>query len=108
MLTSCSGWFQPLPPHDHWRLHNSKILFPTSDPQRINKYLDRREKDMSDCGMDYVVGESDNPEVNLCLEKKGWYLEGGPICEEKQCGIVQYVSNGEKNIASLMLSLGSN
>jgi len=64
-------------------LHNSKILFPTSDPQRINKYLDRREKDMSDCGMDYVVGESDNPEVNLCLEKKGWYLEGGPICEEK-------------------------
>jgi len=83
LLTSCSGWFQPLPPHDHWRLHNSKILFPTSDPQRINKYLDRREKDMSDCGMDYVVGESDNPEVNLCLEKKGWYLEGGPICEEK-------------------------
>ena len=83
LLTSCSGWFQPLPPHDHWRLHNSKILFPTSDPQRINKYLGRREKDMSDCDMDFVIGESDNPEVNLCLEKKGWYLEGGPICEEK-------------------------
>lgn len=70
-LFGCSfGGFQPPPPHDHWRLHNSKILFPTSDPQRINKYLDRREKDMSDCGMDYVTGESDNAEVNLCLESK--------------------------------------
>ena len=46
-INACSfGGFQPPPPHDHWRLHNSKILFPTSDPQRINKYLDRREKDM--------------------------------------------------------------
>ena len=33
--------------------------------------------------MDFVSDESDNPEVNLCLEKKGWYLEGGPLCEEK-------------------------
>jgi len=33
--------------------------------------------------MDFVVGESVNPEVNLCLEKKGWYLEGGPVCEER-------------------------
>ena len=80
-INACSfGGFQP-PPYYNWRLHNSKILFPTSDPQRINKYLDRREKDMSDCGMDYVVGESDDPEVNLCLEKKGWYLKGGPVCE---------------------------
>ena len=83
LLTSCSGWFQPPPPHDHWRLHNSRALFPNSDPQGRIKFLDRRQKDMSDCGMDFVSGESDNPEVNLCLEKKGWYLEGGPICEEK-------------------------
>ena len=82
-INACSfGGFQP-PPHYHWRLHNSKILFPPSDPQRINKYLDRREKDMSDCGMDFVSGESDNEEVNLCLESKGWYLKGGPICEER-------------------------
>ena len=33
--------------------------------------------------MDFVIGESVNPEVNLCLEKKGWYLEGGPVCEER-------------------------
>ena len=32
LLTSCSGWFQPPPPHDHWRLHNSRVLFPNSDP----------------------------------------------------------------------------
>ena len=59
------------------------FLFPNSDPQGRINFLDRRKKDMSDCGMDFVIGESDDPEVNLCLEKKGWYLEGGPICEEK-------------------------
>ena len=57
LLTSCSGWFQPPPPHDHWRLHNSRALFPNSDPQGRIKFLDRRQKDMSDCGMDFVSGE---------------------------------------------------
>ena len=77
-LFSCSfGGFKPAPQHYHWRLHNSRVLFPNSDPQGRIKFLDRRQKDMSDCGMDYVTGESVNPEVNLCLEKKGWYLEGG-------------------------------
>ncbi|MCK3655658.1 hypothetical protein A4G19_07805 [Pasteurellaceae bacterium Macca] len=38
---------------------------------------------MRACRMDFVSGESDNPEVNLCMESKGWYLEGGPVCEEK-------------------------
>ena len=28
-LFGCSfGGFQPPPPHDHWRLHNSRVLFP--------------------------------------------------------------------------------
>ncbi|TGZ98904.1 hypothetical protein D3M79_07745 [Rodentibacter pneumotropicus] len=36
---------------------------------------------MRDCGMDFVIGESDDPKVNLCLESKGWYLKGGPVCE---------------------------
>ena len=39
-------------------------------PNVLTKYVDRKEKDMKNCGMDYVTGESDNPEVNLCLEKK--------------------------------------
>ena len=81
LLTSCSGWFQPLPPYYHWRLHNADALFPESDPNVLTKYVDRKEKDMKDCGMDFVTGESDDPEVNLCLEKKGWYLKGGPVCE---------------------------
>ena len=81
LLASCSGWFQPLPPYYHWQLHNEKALFPNSDPDVLTKYLARRKKDMKDCGMDFVSGESDNPEVNLCLEKKGWYLKGGPVCE---------------------------
>ena len=83
-LFGCSfGGFQPPPPYYNWRLHNADALFPESDPNVLTKYVDRKEKDMKDCGMDFVTGESDNPEVNLCLEKKGWYLEGGPICEEK-------------------------
>ncbi|MDU5839861.1 MAG: hemagglutinin repeat-containing protein, partial [Haemophilus parainfluenzae] len=84
-INACSfGGFQPPPPHDHWRLHNADALFPESDPDVLTKYVDRRKKDMTDCGIrDWAAGESDNPEVNLCLEKKGWYLEGGPICEEK-------------------------
>ena len=83
-INACSfGGFQPPPPHDHWRLHNADALFPDSDPNVLTKFLDRRKKDMSDCGMDFVSGESDNEEVNLCLESKGWYLKGGPICEER-------------------------
>lgn len=84
ILSGCSfGGFQPPPPNDHWRLHNADALFPESDPNVLTKYVSRKEKDMKDCGMDFVTGESDNPEVNLCLEKKGWYLKGGPICEER-------------------------
>ena len=80
-LFGCSfGGFQP-PPYYSWRLHNADALFPESDPNVLTKYVDRKEKDMKDCGMDFVTGESDDPEVNLCLEKKGWYLKGGPVCE---------------------------
>ena len=84
ILSGCSfGGFQPPPPHDHWQLHNETALFPNSDPDVLTKYVDRRKKDMTDCGIrDWAAGESDNPEVNLCLEKKGWYLEGGPVCED--------------------------
>ena len=84
ILFGCSfGGFKPALPYFSWSLHNSKALFQNSDPNVLTKYLARRKKDMSDCGMDFVTGESVNPEVNLCLEKKGWYLEGGPVCEER-------------------------
>ncbi|AHG86217.1 hypothetical protein F544_9880 [Bibersteinia trehalosi USDA-ARS-USMARC-190] len=33
--------------------------------------------------MDPVLGESGNSKVNLCFESKGWYLKGGPVCENK-------------------------
>lgn len=80
MLVGCAG---PRGPYYHWRLHNADILFPDSDPNVLYKYLDRQKKDMKDCGMDFVLGESDDPEVNLCMESKGWYLKDqGPVCEE--------------------------
>ncbi|BFU59171.1 MULTISPECIES: hypothetical protein [Rodentibacter] len=84
LLLGCSfGGFKPPPPYNFWRLHNFDELYPRSDKRSLVKYVDRKEKDMRACGMDPVVGESDYPEVNLCLEKKGWYLEGGPVCEER-------------------------
>ena len=61
-LFSCSfGGFKPAPQHYHWRLHNADALFPESDPNVLTKYVDRKEKDMKDCGMDFVTGESDDP-----------------------------------------------
>ena len=81
-LFGCSfGGFKPAPQYYSWSLHNENELFPNSDPDVLTKYLARRKKDMKDCGMDFVTGESDDPGVNLCLEKKGWYLKGGPVCE---------------------------
>ena len=75
LLTSCSGWFQPLPPHDHWQLHNEKALFPNSDPDVLTKYVDRRKNEMTVCGIrDWAAVESVKPVVNLCLDKKGWYF----------------------------------
>ena len=56
--------------------------------------------------MDFVSGESDNPEVNLCLEKKGWYLEGGPVCENTLMWNRPICIQWRKNTANLMLSLG--
>ncbi|OOF43820.1 hypothetical protein BKK51_10915 [Rodentibacter trehalosifermentans] len=79
----CSfGGFKPAPQSDHWRLHNFDEIYPKSDKHALVKYVDRKEGDMKACGMDFVSGESDNPKVNLCMESKGWYLKGGPVCEE--------------------------
>ena len=44
-INACSfGGFQPPPPHDHWRLHNSKVLFPTSDPKELINILTKGKK----------------------------------------------------------------
>lgn len=84
MLLGCpfSG-FKPPKPYYSWRLHNSINLYPPLEKGSFHQFLNRREKDMSDCGMDFVSGESTKPHVNLCMEKKGWYLEGGPVCENE-------------------------
>lgn len=84
ILTACSfGGFQPPKPYYGWRLHNSINLYPPSEKGSFWEYLTKRENDMRSCGMDPVIGESDNPKANLCLEQKGWYLEGGPVCENE-------------------------
>ncbi|MEG9475374.1 hypothetical protein F480_01530 [Bibersteinia trehalosi Y31] len=83
-LIGCSfGGFKPPQPYYKWRLHDSIKLYPPSQEGSFFELLTHRENDMRSCGMDPVLGESDKLKVNLCMEKKGWYLEQGPVCEEK-------------------------
>ncbi|WP_373099323.1 MULTISPECIES: hypothetical protein [Pasteurellaceae] len=79
-LASCSmGGFKPPKVYYRWRFDHAHVA-----NQNANMpILDRRENDMRACGMDPVRGESVDLKVNLCLEKKGWYLEQGPVCEER-------------------------
>ncbi|ACA31905.1 hypothetical protein [Histophilus somni] len=76
-LIGCSfGGFKPPKLHYKWRFEDKN--FETS-----YEYAVFRGKEMRSCGMDPVLGESVKLKVNLCMEKKGWYLEQGPVCEEK-------------------------
>lgn len=58
---------------------------------------------MKDCGIDFVIDESDALKVNLCFE-----IRGGPVCgntimwDKPLC--VQW---RKKNTANSMLSLGN-
>ncbi|ACE61665.1 MULTISPECIES: hypothetical protein [Actinobacillus] len=77
VLTYCSfGGFQPPKPYYIWGYKYKKF-------EKSYDYYVFRDKEMRACGMDPVLGESVELKVNLCLEKKGWYLEQGPVCEEK-------------------------
>ncbi|MCK3655657.1 hypothetical protein A4G19_07800 [Pasteurellaceae bacterium Macca] len=87
ILMACSeSYFQPPKPYDSWRLDPIERKKDIEEAKKKGvslgvSYVIRREDDMRACGMDFVSGESVNPEVNLCMESKGWYLEGGPVCE---------------------------
>ena len=85
LLSGCSieKFFKPPPRYFYWRLNNVNKLYPKEEQGSFQRFFDRRSDDMRSCGMDDYVGESDNPEVNLCMESKGWYLKGGPVCENR-------------------------
>lgn len=83
-LLSCSmGGFKPPRAYYKWHLGDEHKISYISTSNYVHEYLTLRENDMRACGMDPVRGESVYLEVNLCLEKKGWYLEQGPVCEER-------------------------
>lgn len=78
LLSACSfGGFKPPIQADVWYMNHHNF------GGDLNAYLDKEKKDMKACGMDFVIGESDNAKVNLCLENKGYHLKGGPVCESK-------------------------
>ncbi len=82
-LLSCSmGGFKPPKVYYLWRFNHAHLANQNTN-MPILDILDRRENDMRACGMDPVRGESGSAKINLCLEQKGWYLDGGPVCENK-------------------------
>ncbi|WP_293731539.1 hypothetical protein [uncultured Actinobacillus sp.] len=84
LLASCSmGGFKPPRAYYKWHLGDEHKISYISTSNYVHEYLTLRENDMRACGMDPVRGESGYLAVNLCLEKKGWYLEQGPVCEER-------------------------
>lgn len=88
-----------------WSLYNENMLFLSSDPKATYKYLSKKKKDMGDCGMDFVIDESDDLKVNLCFEKR-MVFRGGPVCGNTIMWDKPLCVQWRKNTANLMLSLG--
>lgn len=84
---SLSGWCKEKPERQNyvWNLRSSENhrLPAATDNNFVSAYLTVREEEMRSCGMDPVSGYSNDIEPSLCLEKKGWYLKGGPVCESR-------------------------
>lgn len=80
LLAGCSfqgGGFKAGPQYHVWYYKGPKKF------KNIHDYVIFENKEMRSCGMDPVLGEGGDGKVNLCLEGKGWYLKGGPVCENK-------------------------
>ncbi|XWY19949.1 hypothetical protein ACNGTO_02505 [Bisgaard Taxon 45] len=84
-LTQCIdvASFQPPARYFKWRAPDYPHLNKYPEEEQFYRWVEQRDKDMRACGMDPFVGESNYPEVNLCLERKGWYLKDGPYCENE-------------------------
>ncbi|XWY22237.1 hypothetical protein ACNGTP_03530 [Bisgaard Taxon 45] len=84
-LTQCIdvASFQPPPRYFKWRAPDYPHLKKYPEEEQFYQWVVYQNKEMRACGMDPFVGESGNPEVNLCLERKGWYLKDGPYCENE-------------------------
>lgn len=84
-LTQCIdvASFQPPPRYFKWRAPDYPHIKDPDPDTEFYKKIVHRGKEMRACGMDPFVGESNYPEVNLCLERKGWYLKDGPYCENE-------------------------
>lgn len=82
---SLSGWCKEKPERHNYGWNAGKSFYDPDTGAWIGRhdFLTQREIDMRTCGMDPVVGYSNDIEPGLCLEKKGWYLKGGPFCESR-------------------------
>ncbi|XWY19968.1 hypothetical protein ACNGTO_02625 [Bisgaard Taxon 45] len=85
LLMGCSfgKGFQPPARYFKWRAPDYPHLKKYPEEEQFYQWVVYQNKEMRACGMDPFVGESGNPKVNLCLERKGWYLKDGPYCENE-------------------------
>ena len=80
-LTACANFgagFKPPTSPYYWTLPGLENM-----NFKGNEYLDLKEHDMRECGIDPFVGDTGGSTVKaLCMEKKGWVNTAGPTCEK--------------------------
>ncbi len=51
-------------------------------PIPLEEFIEKKDKDMRDCGIDPFDGYHKSVKEGLCMETKGWYWTRGPVCED--------------------------
>ena len=77
LLTACSfSGFQPPRNTSYWTLPGLENM-----GFEGTEYIDKKFKEMRECGIDPFMGYHKNLKEGLCMEKKGWVYTQGPMCE---------------------------
>lgn len=74
LLTACSfSGFKPVTSPYYWNLPGNDLT--------LDEYIDKKHKEMRECGIDPFVGDTNNVKKRLCMEEKGWRNTEGLTCE---------------------------
>ncbi|WP_296205325.1 hypothetical protein [Psychrobacter sp. UBA3962] len=77
VLTACSfSGFQPPRNTSYWTLPGLENM-----GFEGTEYIDKKFKEMRECGIDPFVGDTNNVKKRLCMEEKGWRNTEGLTCE---------------------------
>ncbi|QLB12858.1 hypothetical protein EV697_1132 [Bisgaardia hudsonensis] len=80
VLLSACGWegggFKPARNYYSWN-------YPDGWKLSANEWADKLIEGIKACNLDFMHVSSKSGKNMLCFEKRGWYLEGGPVCENE-------------------------